>query len=172
MMHTIKISSTTGAEIVSTADAKAYMRVDTTSDDSLIADMIKQARIWCENYISKDIVAKTRVYFIQDLDDRITLPFAPVSSITSVTAEDVTAEYKSYGVDKEILELQSLPARDVKVTYVSSGISDELLKQAIKQLVSTYYDNRADFIVMQGVSFVEVPTSVKHILNGYKEPFI
>lgn len=171
-MHTIKISSVTGAEIVTTADAKSYMRVDTSSDDSLIGDMIKQARIWCENYLSKDIVAKTRVYFVENIGERILLPFAPVSSITSVTAQDSTAEYKSYGVDKEILELQSLPAKDVKVTYATAGLSDELLKQAIMQLVSTYYDNRADFIVMQGVSYVQVPTSVKHILDSYKEPFI
>lgn len=171
-MPLIKISSTTGAEIVSTADAKAYMRVDTTTDDTLIGDMIKQARIWCENYISKDIVAKTRVYFDERIEKRITLPFAPVSSITTVTAEAVAAEYESYGPDKEILELQSLPAKDVEVTYSTTGLSDELLKQAIKQLVSTYYENRADFIVMQGVSYVQVPSSVKHILNSYKEPFI
>jgi len=171
-MPTIKISSTTGAEIVTTADAKAYMRVDTASDDTLIGDMITQARIWCENYISRDIVAKTRVYFDENVSERITLPYAPVSSITSVTSEAVDATYKSYGVDKEILELQSLPAKDVKITYATTGLSDKLLEQAIKQLVSTYYDNRADFIVMQGVSYVQVPTSVRHILNAYKEPFI
>lgn len=171
-MPFIKISSTTGAEIVTTADAKAYMRVDTTTDDTLIGDMITQARIWCENYISKDIVAKTRVYFDEEVSARITLPFAPVSSITTVKSEAVDATYKSYGVDKDILELQSLPAKDVEVTYATAGLSDKLLEQAILQLVSTYYDNRADFIVMQGVSYVQVPTSVKHILNAYKEPFI
>lgn len=171
-MHSIKISSTIGAEIVTTADAKAYMRVDTSSDDTLIGNMITQARIWCENYLSKDIVSKTRIYFVQDLDDRITLPFAPVSSITTVTAEAVTAEYKSYGVDKEILELQSLPARDVKVTYDTLGISDDLLKQAIKQLVATYYENRSDFISSGAGGFELIPSTVSHILQTYKEPFI
>ena len=35
--HTqIKITATTGSEIINTATAKSYMRVDTTADDTLI----------------------------------------------------------------------------------------------------------------------------------------
>lgn len=171
-MQTMKISSTTGAEIVTTADAKSYIRIDTSDDDTIISDMIKQARIWCENYISKDIVAKTRVLYIDKIKERISLPFAPVSSITSVTAQNITTTFESFGTDKEILKIKELPAKDVLVTYSTTGLNDSLLKQAILQLVSTYYDNRADFIVMQGVSYVQVPTGVKHILDSYKEPFI
>lgn len=171
-MQTMKISSTTGAEIVTTAEVKSYVRIDTSDDDTLISDMIKQARIWCENYISKDIVAKTRVYYLDKVTERITLPFAPVSSITSVTAKSVSTTFESFGTDKEILKIKKLPAEDVLITYATSGLDDSLLKQAILQLVSTYYDNRADFIVMQGVSYVKVPTSVRHILDSYKEPFI
>ncbi|HAI17698.1 MAG TPA: hypothetical protein DCM10_06560, partial [Xanthomarina gelatinilytica] len=50
------MNSTTGSEIVTTADVKSYARIDTSADDTLIARMITQARIWCENYISRDIV--------------------------------------------------------------------------------------------------------------------
>ena len=46
-MPSEKIVSTTGSEIVSTADAKLYMRIDTSDDDTLIGTMIEQARIWC-----------------------------------------------------------------------------------------------------------------------------
>lgn len=171
-MPSIKISSTIGSEIVSTADVKSYIRIDTDADDTLLGQMITQARIWCENYISKDIVSKTRIYYQEKIDKRITLPFAPVSSITSVISDGVASEYTSYGNDKEILEIKSFPAKEVKITYNTLGLDDYLLSQAIKQLVSTYYDNRADFIVMQGVSYVKVPTSVTHILSSYKEPFI
>ena len=60
-MRQIKINSTDGSEIVLVATAKDYMRVSSTVDDNIITRMISQARIWCENYISKDIVGKTRI---------------------------------------------------------------------------------------------------------------
>jgi hypothetical protein len=171
-MPELKITATTGSEIVTAADAKAYIRIDTSADDTLLGTMIEQARIWCENYIGKDIVAKTRVYYLEYADDRFELPFNPVATISTVTVEGSTAEYDTYGVDKNIVALKKLAAKDIKVTYNTSGLDDGLLQQAILQLVSTYYDNRADFVVMQGVSFVEVPTTVKQILAPYKNAFI
>ena len=57
-MRQIKINATTGNEILTAQNVKDYVRVDTSADDNLITSMITQARIWCENYISRDIVAK------------------------------------------------------------------------------------------------------------------
>ena len=62
-MHQIKINSTTGSELLTTQNVKDYVRIDTTADDTLIGEMISQSRIWCENYISRDIVAKNRIHF-------------------------------------------------------------------------------------------------------------
>lgn len=168
----IKINSTTGSEIVTVSDFKDYARVDTSADDTLIGNIIEQARIWCENYISKDIVAKNRTYYLPFTSIRFALPFAPVSSISSITVEGSSADYETKGLDDTIIELNQLPAKDIKVTYVTSGMDDGLLQQAILQLASTYYENRADYIVLQGVSFVEVPTDVKSILSSYKSVYI
>ena len=60
-MRQIKVNSLLGNEIITTADVKSYVRIDTNEDDALIANMITEARIWCENYISRDIVAKTEL---------------------------------------------------------------------------------------------------------------
>lgn len=171
-MPEIKVTATTGSEIVTVSAAKDFIRIDTSDDDTLIGDMIEQARLWCENYISRDIVAKTRVYYLEEADSRFDIPFAPLASISSVTVDGTAADYDTYGVYDEVILLNSLPAKDIKVTYTTEGMNDGLLQQAILQLVSTYYDNRADFIVMQGVSFVEVPTKVTQILNSYKLMFI
>lgn len=168
----VKINSTTGSEIVTATDVKDFARIDTTDDDTIIGRMITQARIWCENYIGKDIVAKNRTYYTPFVDVRINLPFAPVASISTVTVDGSTATYTARGLDNEIIELDSLPSKEVKITYVTAGLDDSLLKQAILQLTSTYYDNRADFSVMQGVNFVEVPSNVKAILASYKNMFI
>jgi len=172
-MDQIKINSTTGSEIVTTADVKLYSRIDTTADDNLISDMITQSRIWCENYIGEDIVAKNRTVYFRKLTERVSLPFSPIASISSVTIDGTASTaYKTYGLDDLQVELNELPAKEVKITYITAGQDDSLLKQAILQLVNTYYDNRADFNVMQGVSFVELPSNVKSILNSYKNVFI
>jgi hypothetical protein len=92
-MYQIKINSTTGSEVISTADVKAYARIDTSDDDTLIGEMIKQARIVLENYISRDIVAKNRTFYRSYVDDRFEVPFAPVTTISSVTVENITAAH-------------------------------------------------------------------------------
>lgn len=168
-MRQIKINSITGSEIISTQDVKDYVRIDTSADDSIIALMIEQARIWCENYISRDIVAKNRTYYVDTTNGVFDLPFAPVSSISAVTIEGVAAEYTVLGLDNETIELDGGSAEQVKVTYATTGLSDGLLKQAILQLVSTYYDNRADFV---SGSVTEIPTNVKSILSSYKSMFV
>ena len=172
-MYQIKINSTTGSEIITTADVKLYSRIDTSADDTLIADMIKQARIYIENYIEQDIVAKNRTVYFQELNARFPLPYAPISSISSVTIDGTASTaYKTFGLDNLEIKLNELPSKEVKITYVTAGQDDPLLKQAMLQLVNTFYDNRADFNVMQGVNFVELPSNVKSIVDSYKNVFI
>jgi len=171
-MREIKINSTDGSEIVLVATAKDYMRVSSTVDDNIITRMITQARIWCENYISRDIVAKTRTYYLPETNGIFDLPFAPVSSISSVTSDGTAVSYSVLGLDNETIELDGGSADKVKVTYVTSGLDDNLLKQAIMQLVSTYYDNRADFSSDQKSNVESIPTNVRDILNSYKAMYL
>ena len=83
-MRQIQIISETGSELVSLSEAKSYCKIDYNNDDGLINRMIEQARVWCENYISKDIVAKQRKYFLPKTSGLFDLPFAPVNSIDAV----------------------------------------------------------------------------------------
>jgi len=171
-MREIKINSTDGSEIVLVATAKDYMRVSSTVDDNIITRMITQARIWCENYISRDIVAKTRTYYLPETNGIFDLPFGPVSSITSVKSDDVDIAYTVLGLNSESIELDGGYADKVKIVYVTSGLNDELLQQAIMQLTSTYYDNRADFSSDQKSNVESIPTNVRDILNSYKAMYL
>ena len=173
-MRQVKINSTTGTEIVTSADVKLYSRIDTTADDTLIARMITQARIWCENYVSRDIVAKNRTYYMDSTNGIFDIPFAPVSSISSVTIDGTAStDYTMLGLDNETMELDGGASEKVKVTYVTTGLDDSLLIQAILQLTATYYDNRSD-VFEGGSKFgqIEIPTSVKNILSSYRSMFI
>ena len=171
-MRQIKINATLGSEIITTTEVKNYVRIDTTADDALIATMITQARIWAENFISRDIVSKNRTYYIDRTDTGLfDLPFSPVASISEITINNIiTTNYEILGLDNETIELDQGSADRVKITYITSGLNDSLLKQALLQLVSTYYDNRADFIASQSVS--EIPSNVKVVLSSYKTMFL
>ena len=169
-MRQIKINSETGSELITTQNVKDYVRIDTSEDDTLIGQMIVQARIWCENYISRDIVAKNRTYYLDKTNGIFDLPFAPVASISSLSIDGTSADYTVLGLDNETIELDGGAAEKVSVTYVTSGLDNGLIKQAMLQLISTYYDNRADF--KTGTIVTEVPTNVKAVLASYKSMFV
>lgn len=171
-MRQIKINSTEGSEIVLVATAKDYMRVSTSEDDNIITRMITQARIWCENYISRDIVSKNRSYYMPETNGIFDLPFGPVSSISSITSDGTAITYSILGLDNESIELDGGPAEKIKVTYITTGLSDALLQSAIMQLTSTYYDNRADFASDQKSNIENIPTDVRDILNSYKAMYL
>lgn len=171
MRREVKINSTTGTEILTTQEVKDYVRIDTSSDDSIILAMITQARIWCENYISKDIIAKNRTYYLSHTNGVYDLPFGPVASISEITIDGTaTTDYKILGLDNETIELDSSLAENVKSTYITLGLNDSLIKQAMLQLISTYYDNRSDFNTSTIVQ--DIPTSTTTILTSYKTMFI
>lgn len=169
-MRQIKINSTTGSEIVTTSEFKTYAKIDTDADDTLIGNILVQSRIWCENFISRDIVAKNRTYWMDETNGTFDLPFAPVASITSITVNgQATTDYEIIGLDNETIELDGGLSEKVKVVYTTTGMDDELLQQAIMQFATTLYENRVDYIE-KGVS--EIPTNVKQILASYKSMYV
>jgi len=169
--HTqIKINSTTGSEVVSTTNAKDYMRVDTSADDTLIGQMIVQARVWIENYLSRDIVSKTRSLYLATVNERFSLPFSPIASVQTITIDGTTTtNFQTYGLNELIVELEDLPSENVIVNYTTTGFNNDLIKQAMLQLVSTYYDYRTDFV--EG-NLNMIPTNVRNILSSEKSMFI
>lgn len=169
-MRQIKVNSLLGNEIITLGDVKNYVRIDSDDDNAIITNMITQARIWCENYISRDIVPKNRTYYMDSTSGLFDLPFAPVATIESVTVEGEAATYTEYGLDDLSIELDGGPSNNVKITYTTAGLNDGLIKQALLQMVSNLYDNRADFVT--GTIVSDIPTNVKSILSGYKTMFI
>lgn len=172
-MRQIKINSTIGNEILTIQEVKDFVRIDSSSDDNIITAMISQARIWCENYISRDIVSKNRTYYLDSTNGIFDLPFGPVSSIIEVRINGiVTTDFEALGLNNETIELDGGSAERVKITYITEGINDSLVKQAMLQLISTYYDNRADFDSGSSKEISEIPTSSKTILTSYKAMFL
>ena len=144
-MHQIRIDSLDGSEIVTLQEAKDYARIDTSADDTLITSMIVSARQALETYLSRDIVAKTRSYFVPSTTDgNINLPFAPIDTITSVKFDGEDVTYTAYGLGDKYIVIGA-PSVRTTIVYVTLGMTEDALETSIKMMVSTYYDNREDF---------------------------
>lgn len=169
-MRQMQIISESGSEPVTTTEAKLFLKVDFSDDDTLIEEMITQARKWVENYISKDVKAKVRKYYLSKSDGVFNLPFQPVASVDHVKINGSAANYSVLGLNNETIELNAGAAEKIEVQYTTSANSNQLIKGAILQLTNTFYDNRADFEV--GAAVNEIPTNVKSILASEKNMFI
>lgn len=122
---TVSIITAPASSPVSLADMKAYLRVDTSSDDTLIQDFIDAAAETVKQYIRKSLITETLEltmdgfssntiderldrlgpgvhtasypYFI-GYSNEVDLPFPPIQSITSVTTfnrSNTSAVYSS-----------------------------------------------------------------------------
>jgi len=169
-MRQIKINDVIGVPIISRADAKNYIRIDTSADDTLIDLMIEAAHTAAENYMSRDIIAKDRTYFLDYSNDGfIDVPFGPVASVDAVTVKDIAVTFTVYGLGDPIVEIGPLGS-NIKIDFITSGMNDGILKQALLMMVSTYYDNRTDFVT--GMTVNDVPSASAKLLDGLKSVFI
>jgi len=169
-MYQVKINCNVGSEIVTLAEAKNYIRIETDADDLLIVNMIVQARTIIENYISRDIMPKSRSYFQDKVTGQIELPFGPNRVISSITSKGVALtadDYEIKGLDKEVIKFNEY-LEDVQINYDTLGLNDEFLRQGILQMVSTLYDNRSD---ISFDSINAIPNSAKMLVSSYRKMF-
>ena len=85
----LKVITPPAAEPLSTAEAKLHLRVDHTSDDTLISALIVAAREHVENYLVGSLVEQTRVVYLSAWPySPFRLPYGPVQEIESVKYTD------------------------------------------------------------------------------------
>lgn len=112
----LTVTSAPSVEPISTAEAKEYLRIDTsdTSQDNILAIEIKAVRQRFEEYLQRTLITTTLSYEMNahDMRNPIEIPRPPVQSITSLTTYDeasgsetstVVANTKYQLVNKAIL---------------------------------------------------------------------
>lgn len=104
----LKLITPPAVEPVTLNEAKAHMRVDGTDEDSLIEQLIKVARRWCEKYQRRAYITQTWELWLdgwpQDAagnsSDYIYIPRPPLQSVSSVKYYDTDdVEYTLDGAD-------------------------------------------------------------------------
>lgn len=88
----LTVTSAPSVEPISTAEAKEYLRIDTsdTSQDNILAIEIKAVRQRFEEYLQRTLITTTLSYEMNahDMRNPIEIPRPPVQSITSLTTYD------------------------------------------------------------------------------------
>lgn len=164
----LTVTSAPGVEPISTTEAKEWLRIDSsdTSQDNVLAILIKGARQTVEDYLRRALITQT-ISFEMSSDDMIQyieIPRPPVQSITSLTTYDdasgseasTVVDSSNYQLVEKTLLVERNDGWDVNradragtLVYVA-GYGDAGsdvpfdVRLAILQIVALRYERRGD----------------------------
>lgn len=142
-------------EPLTLAETKLYLRVDGTSEDTLITDLIVAVRIAAEEYLRLSLIEQTwKLTFEDYIDSSILLPRGPVVSISGVTLIDreggatiVNSDLYELSADRRYLALESdFYAHRIEIEYIC-GYDDASsvpapIRQGMLAHMATLFDGR------------------------------
>ena len=151
-------------QVVTTAEAKAYLKIDGTDEDTLVASLIASATAECEAYAGLSFITRTRTVKLSSFYGRdLILPYGPVTALTSIAYSDEeddpqTVDSADYTLDSasglaKVRVTESWPytnriLNNVTVTYVAgytnAAAVPEVIKLAVKKRVAFHYEKRGD----------------------------
>lgn len=171
-MSGTKLSVAPVQEPLTLAEAKAHCRVDITTDDAYLTDLIRAAREWCEAHDWRAYLTQTWEYWLDGWPggSAIILPKPPLASVSkieyygtddtkytlaaSVYAADVISvpgivhlKYNQVWPTETTLR----PYNPICVTFVAGWSNPtevpRRIKQAMLLLVGHWYENRENVLV-------------------------
>jgi hypothetical protein len=152
----------TGTEPVTLSDIKAWLKVDFSTEDTLITALITEVREHIEQFTGRSLVASTIVLTVYgEADEPVYLPFPDIDEITeslpdSITEKGGKRKYIILGTDGEY-----------QITYKTLGNCPSGVKLAIKKAVAENYINRQNTTELTAV---KLPESTYHFLMQYTLP--
>jgi uncharacterized phiE125 gp8 family phage protein len=188
-MAAIKLTTAPTVECVTAADIRAQGRITDTSEDTLLAQYGKAARIWCEDYTGRSFVTTVWTYTLDYFcGNMIVLPRAPLQSVTSLKYYDAAGSQQTWagtnytadtarfpgcihlGYNKTWPATYAIP-NAIEVVY-KAGYGDaatsvpENILQAIRLLACHWYENREASIPT--IQIGPIPFGVEVLLGGEK----
>jgi uncharacterized phiE125 gp8 family phage protein len=175
---TVNTGDNDSTHVLSTADAKLWMRVDTSADDSLIADLVAESIDFVEEQYGFQLIEKTVTVEYEYFGKEVRLPLYPVQSITSVKTidgsgtETTLTVNEDYYLTGDTLVIDTVYGWEVpddrirlKVVFVAGYTSiPSGIVLGLKKLVASNYEDRQD-VVEGNVS--EMPNSSKKHFKRY-----
>jgi uncharacterized phiE125 gp8 family phage protein len=179
-----KLHTAPTSEPVTASEAKAHLQVSTSDDDTLIAALIKAARMHVESYTNRQLMPATwELYLDEFASNVIRLEKSPSVAISHIRYTDTdgnaaTATAGNYAIDIATEPARLAPTYDaawpstraienaviVKFTagYGSAALVPDAIKSAILLIVGFLYENRGD------EGHRTMPKSINNLLDPYQ----
>jgi len=108
----LTLTAPPSVEAVTLAEAKAFLRVDISDDDALIAALVAAARGACERFTGRSLVTQTWTLFRDDWPGSvIEIPRPPLLSIVHVKTYDDTDTATVWPASNYLVDTASEPGR-------------------------------------------------------------
>jgi uncharacterized phiE125 gp8 family phage protein len=192
-MSSYQITSQPATEPISTAEAKAHLRVDFADEDTYIDTLIATARKYCEQYTNRVFITQTWRQNEDCFTNPIYLKVNPVQSLTSLKYYD-TNESQQTLTDSSANFQKDFLSDNAKITegltnafpsigdtinpieiitvcgYGAASAVPEDIKHAIKLMVSHLYENRemVNVPIASIATQITMPKVVKDLLAPYR----
>jgi uncharacterized phiE125 gp8 family phage protein len=177
-------------EPVALADAKKWLRIETGDDDDVVGALITAARLMVEAQIRRMLITQTwrLIYDCWPNGGLVKIPLAPFQALTAMRVYDAAGAAQA--VSSSLYHVDGAPdaARiifgapppdpgrnaagielDILVGYGATVESvPEPLRQAIRVLVTDWYENRGDANVADPAS--ALPSTVRALIAPYERP--
>lgn len=145
-------------ELVTVAEAKSWLKISFDSDDTIIANLIKEARLYIENLTNYALGAKT-IEIIADLDYNLTydLP-SPLTSILSFSrwnGSEFVAN-TAYYLFRNVLSVNDSGRYKISMNCGFTTLPADF-KTDILKLVAWSYQNRGVDFSNENASLVDFP---------------
>ncbi len=142
-------------EPLSLSETKLYLRVSTTSEDSLITGLITAAREIAESYTKRSFITQTwMLSYDHFVPRKVFLPRGPVQSVTSVNIvhrDSSVQSFTSYYVSAlgDVVVFDAIPlGHEIQVTYqagygaAETNVPQPLLTGMLSH-IADMYENRS-----------------------------
>lgn len=114
---TLKLVTEPTIEPISLVQAKLHLKVDDSTDDSLITSLIVAAREYCEGYQNRAYCQQTWDMWLDSMPYRdIRIPLPPLQSVTSVKHYDANDMEYTLASTEYLVDDKSEPGRIVLVS--------------------------------------------------------
>lgn len=148
------------AEPVTLTETKAYLRIDTNDEDTLLTTLITVAREAAEEYLGRSLITQTwQLAFDDFVPSEVRLPRGPVQNITSVKsytqaeAETVisTDAYYLNAAKDRVCFTSLIASHRIEILYVSgygnaAGDVPSTIRHALLAFIARLYEVRGETI--------------------------
>ena len=179
-----KVTTAPATEIFTLQEVKGYLKVDDSTEDTLISTLLQSARQAAESYLNQALITQTITEKLDRLNHpTIYLSVSPVIAVSSFQYQDGVNSTQTYDAANYVVDTFLKPGRlslgygktwptlygninDVTITYTAgyntepSGVPMQI-RQAVLMMIADSYDNREDYVK-------KLPTASEYLLDQYR----